>query len=124
MFAAIRRASSLLSCGRRTSEAISTIRKSRKPRRHDGSSLQRLIGDFVCEDHLLGLVVAVAHRFRKIALRRLHRGNLFVEASEAPPKAYVLQLCLQLPYPALRLNFAQHKVTSVCAFLPVTRITV
>jgi hypothetical protein len=32
----------------------------------------------------------------------------FVEASEAPPEACVLQLCLQLPYgSAQRLNFAR-----------------
>jgi hypothetical protein len=68
MFAAPRLASSSLSNfaadRRRTSETISTIHKGWKPSRRNGSSLYRLVGDFVSEDLFVSLakvLVAIVH---------------------------------------------------------------
>jgi hypothetical protein len=86
---AILRASSLVSNfaadlrPRRTSEAISAISKSWNSSPREGSSLYRLVGDFVSEDDLLVSLFkafdAIAHRFRQ--------PGVGAEASEAPPNA-------------------------------------
>jgi hypothetical protein len=79
IFTAIRRASSLVSSlaaelrPRRTSEAISAISKSWKSSPREGSSLYRLVGDFVSEDYLLvvslvKVFVAIAHQFRSLGV--------------------------------------------------------
>jgi hypothetical protein len=56
-----------------TSEAISIMHKSWKPLRRNGSSLYRLVRDFISEDFLVSLVkvlVAIVHcRLRSVKLK-------------------------------------------------------